>query len=229
MDIPARSVKLASDFRALVMAGFCPLMVARSAAAASRSLASRIASPTPMFTTIFSRRGARMGLSISSSRIRAGSTSCMYRSLSRGAGAVGPGRACSGRAVGVSFSAMSDLRLATPADPDLDPGILTVPDPRGLPAGLAHHHDVREVDELFLQDDAAGLASARRGADGEVALGPGHPLHHDPVLPRQDVDHPAALAAVLAGDHLTLVVLLDINRPHQPRLLPVLTAPREPT
>ena len=61
IDMPSRSLNAAIDFRAFVTTGFCPVMMARSSTAASRSLLSRTASPTPMFTTIFSSRGTRMG------------------------------------------------------------------------------------------------------------------------------------------------------------------------
>ena len=86
MDIPARSLNAAMDLRARVIIGFWPVIVARSATAASSSLASRTASPTPMFTVIFSRRGARIGFGSSSSRWSAGRISCPYRTFSRGGG-----------------------------------------------------------------------------------------------------------------------------------------------
>ena len=61
IDMPSRSLKPAIDLRALVTRTFWPVMVWRSSTAASSTPASRTASPTPMFTTIFSRRGTCMG------------------------------------------------------------------------------------------------------------------------------------------------------------------------
>ena len=55
--IPSRSLKLAIDFRARVTMGFCPEMAVMSATAASIFLLSPTASPTPMFSTIFSSAG----------------------------------------------------------------------------------------------------------------------------------------------------------------------------
>ena len=58
---PSRSLKFAIDFLALRIEGFCPVIVAISATAASSILMFTSASPTPMFTTIFLSRGACMG------------------------------------------------------------------------------------------------------------------------------------------------------------------------
>jgi hypothetical protein len=54
---PARSLKFAIDFRALRVAGFWPVIRASSSLALSSSFGFAAASPMPMFTTIFSRRG----------------------------------------------------------------------------------------------------------------------------------------------------------------------------
>src|SRR5207249_8533311 len=166
IDIPARSLKAAIDLRARVIAGFCPVMIARSATAASRSFASRTASPTPMFTTIFSRRGTRMGFGRPSSRWRPGSTSLRYHSCSRG-------------------PAISDLRLAAHAHPRLHAVLDAVTYPGGLAARATHQLDVGQVDEELRVDDPALLQGApalraltRRAG---VLLGAGDPLDHDPV------------------------------------------------
>ena len=63
IGMPSRSLKVAIDFRALVITGFCPAMSARSAAAALTFLESATASPTPMFSTTFSSRGTCIGFS----------------------------------------------------------------------------------------------------------------------------------------------------------------------
>src|SRR5579883_2691448 len=57
----SRSLKVAMDFFARVTTGFWPVMAASSLAAASTFLTSCTASPTPMLTTIFSRRGTSSG------------------------------------------------------------------------------------------------------------------------------------------------------------------------
>jgi len=60
MGTPARSLKLAMDFLARRIAGFWPVMISRSATAASSSLMLCSASPTPMLTTTFCIRGTCM-------------------------------------------------------------------------------------------------------------------------------------------------------------------------
>ena len=60
MGMPSRSLKLATDFLALVMTAFWPVMVVRSFTTASSTLAFSRASLQPTLTTIFSRRGICM-------------------------------------------------------------------------------------------------------------------------------------------------------------------------
>src|SRR5665647_3016673 len=62
MDMPSRSLKLAMDLRALVIAGRWPLMSARSSTAASSSLALVLASPTPMLRVTLVTRGTSITL-----------------------------------------------------------------------------------------------------------------------------------------------------------------------
>ena len=57
IGIFSRSLKVAIDLRALVTTGFWPAISARSAAATDGFLESPVASPTPMLSTILSRRG----------------------------------------------------------------------------------------------------------------------------------------------------------------------------
>ena len=57
------------------MAGLWPVMRPSSSMAASRSLMFWVASPTPMFTTTFLRRGTAITLGYSRSFIRRGTTS----------------------------------------------------------------------------------------------------------------------------------------------------------
>ena len=61
IGMPSRSLNWAIDLRALVTAGRCPVIVARSRIAPSISLLSRAASPTPMLTVILTRPGTCMG------------------------------------------------------------------------------------------------------------------------------------------------------------------------
>ncbi len=57
---PSRTLKVATDFLALVTAGFWPVIFAMSAVAASMTFLSATASPTPMLTVILRIRGTCM-------------------------------------------------------------------------------------------------------------------------------------------------------------------------
>src|SRR5919106_3958891 len=105
----------------------------------------------------------------------------------------------------------SEIGSALAAHSDLLAVVVTMADPRGLTAGLAHDRHVRDVDELLDVDDAALLTALRRP---RMLLGPGHALDHDPALPGQDTHDPAPCPTVLAVDHLDLVVLLDAHAGH---------------
>ena len=54
---PARSLNAATDLRALISAGFCPVIVTTSPTAASSALSLSLASPMPMFTMTLATRG----------------------------------------------------------------------------------------------------------------------------------------------------------------------------
>jgi len=73
-------------FRAFVITGFCPVMIVRSSTAASSIRPSFRASPTPMFTTTFSRRGTWFGLAKPSSCCSRVRISWLKRSFRRGVG-----------------------------------------------------------------------------------------------------------------------------------------------
>ena len=62
IGMPSRSLNCAMDLRARTTAGFWPVIAVRSRTAPSISLASRVASPTPMLTTILVSRGICMTL-----------------------------------------------------------------------------------------------------------------------------------------------------------------------
>ena len=63
IGLPVRSRNWAIERRARVTIGFWPVIAARSPTAASSALALVSASPRPMLTTIFERRGTCIGLS----------------------------------------------------------------------------------------------------------------------------------------------------------------------
>src|SRR5262249_30740202 len=151
IDMPSRSLNAAIDFRAFVTTGRCPVTIARSSTAESSSLPSRTASPTPMFTTIFSSRGTRMGPGSPSSCSGWGGLSCRYGSRSGAAGTA----SFRGRSFAMAFL---ELRLAALAHARLGLALELVPEPGGAAARGAHHLDVRNVDELLLEGQAAGLA-----------------------------------------------------------------------
>ena len=61
IGMPSRRRKFAIDFLARVMTGFWPVIVAMSAEAESSARAFSRASPRPMFSMIFCRRGTSIG------------------------------------------------------------------------------------------------------------------------------------------------------------------------
>src|SRR4029078_7447628 len=83
MGMPWRRRKAAIDLRERRRAGFCPVMRPSSSMAASRILMFWVASPTPMLTTTFSRRGTAITLGYLRSLSRRGMTCFWYVSLIR--------------------------------------------------------------------------------------------------------------------------------------------------
>ena len=62
IGMPSRSLNPAIDLRALVTTGFWPVMIVEVLDGGVQQLRPSLsASPTPMFTTIFSRRGTCIG------------------------------------------------------------------------------------------------------------------------------------------------------------------------
>ncbi len=59
---PARTLKFAIDFFALVTTGFWPAILVRSATALSRIFLSWVVLPTPMLSVIFEIRGTCIAL-----------------------------------------------------------------------------------------------------------------------------------------------------------------------
>src|SRR4051812_28997301 len=122
-------------------------MAVRSRTAPSISFASRVASPTPMLTTIFVSRGICMTLAKPNSDCSAGAMSSRYRASSRGSSRVGALMA-------------SEVLTGAPRDPDAAAFlVLAVTDPGRLVLGVDHHH-VAHVDGRLLRDDPALLGAA---------------------------------------------------------------------
>src|SRR5918998_4412887 len=129
-----------------------------------------------MFTTIFSRRGIRMGLSIPNLSLRVGAISSLY----------------------LSFSLAIYVLPGTLGDPDLLPRVREpVADLGRLPAARVHQHHVRDVyggeegvEPLLVVLRRPGVARALVDA-----------FDHHPVLFWTDLPNLAALALLLAGDH----------------------------
>ena len=82
MFSPSRTLKFATDLRALVTMGFWPVMVAMSLQMASISLALFLESPQPTFTTILLRVGICITLLYWNFFMRAGAISSVYLTFS---------------------------------------------------------------------------------------------------------------------------------------------------
>src|SRR5574341_595476 len=162
-DWPWRNLKLAMDLRARVTTGLWPVMAESCSTEASRIFPLEMASPSPMFTTTLSRRGACSRFRYPNSCTRAGRISFRYRCFSR---------------AGMSPSPRSSLPrlVALPArsHPPAVPLAHHVPHAGGLVALGTHHHHVGEVQGALLLDDAP-LALALAASLLEMALH-GHEL-----------------------------------------------------
>src|SRR3954453_15853193 len=84
IGMPSRSLNCAMDLRARVTCGFWPVIFVRSATAPSMILPSRAASPTPVFTTPFTRPGAWCTFAKPNSFWSAGRISARYFCFRRG-------------------------------------------------------------------------------------------------------------------------------------------------
>src|SRR6266850_3356735 len=84
-----------------------------------------------------------------------------------------------------------------------------VSDPRVLPAAPADDQHVRNVDpRFFLHDSALDIFLRIRP---RVPLDDSDVLHHYGVLLRVDGKYASALARILAGNHLDVVALANLN------------------
>src|SRR6266851_2183308 len=222
---PSRSLKAATDLRALISDGFCPVIVTTSPTAASSALSLSFASPIPMLTTTLATLGTSITFSYSNSFVICGTILSRYDSRSRGGvsdfvptalGAAAFGRpswlvAWASAAAG-PWPCSLRLRLldalvglvAMPADDDagagFEDGVLGPGRPR---ARRADEHDVRVVERrLEVHDATLGDAdSGARAAGLRVALEDVDALDDDLVLVRDRPQDLAGLALVLArGD-----------------------------
>src|SRR4051794_3009987 len=89
---------------------------------------------------------------------------------------------------------------------------------RRLLAGRTHEHDVRDLDRRRLLEDSAWrhLRASHAGLVADrlrlaMALDEVEVLDDDAALARACLDHTALLAAILAGDDLHGVALLDLH------------------
>src|SRR3972149_4119955 len=207
MATPARSLKLAIDFFARVTSGRCPVIRVSSSTALSICRGSATASPPRHLHHVpVGEPGAQPGddlLLIPFLQPRGHDDGSFDPDLTLPHCAARPGP-----------HLLSTLLAAVAADSHLGPvGQVVVPEAHRLPAlGADQHHLARRDLGLFLHDPT--LRQLRRRLGG--------PLHHvyalddDAAVLGEDLQHLAALAAVLPGDHLHGVALLHVHRlpPH---------------
>src|SRR5258708_3147302 len=243
IGIPSRTLKAAMDFLALVITGFCPVIWPRSLASGSMILRFCVASPTPMFTTILCRRGTAMGFAMPSSLASAGAISLLNFSFSLAT-------TFAAMSVSLPFSRFPVLRVremfllfiqrrfTTAANAQPFGALMFMADARRPATGADNHH-IGNRNARFLLRDAALDVALRVGAD--VLLHHHDVLHQNFALGGKNAQYTSLLASVATGDHLHLVITLDIssymhfstfsNVAAGPRLRPSdgsLTAPRAP-
>src|SRR4051794_20359443 len=162
--IPSRSLNAAIDLRARRTDGRCPAIVASCSVAASSIRVSCLASPTPMFSVIFSIRGTCIVDEYPNRSLSCGRISSAYLSLRR-AMSVEPGVRALGDAVGLAV-------LAGHADAR-----------RLLVLGVEQHH-VGDVDAALLLHAPADRLGALRAGNllrAHVALDDVQALDVDPI------------------------------------------------
>jgi len=74
-----------------------------------------------------------------------------------------------------------------------------------------HQHDVADVNRCLLRDDSAGLGTPQAGPDLGVLLDPVDALDQQRIPVGVGLNNPTADSAVLPGDHLNGVALLDLH------------------
>src|SRR3989337_3339228 len=83
MGMPCLNLNEALDFFAVVTTGFCPVMLTISCTAWSTTFAFGVASPSPIFKTIFSSRGTCMTFLYLNSFIMLGTIFLLYTPFNR--------------------------------------------------------------------------------------------------------------------------------------------------
>src|SRR5215210_3644591 len=174
--MPSRILNPAMDLRARLSWAFWPVILARSSIAPSRARLFTTASPTPMFTTIFSRAGIRMGFSIPNLCSRSGTTSSRY----------------------LSFNLAIDILPCLLSDSDLLPRVReSVAHPGRLArVRIDEHHVGCVYGSLEVVEPLLVLLARPRVARADVDA-----ADDDAVLLRDDPLDLAALALLFAGDH----------------------------
>src|SRR5215218_2270546 len=207
IGMPSRILKPAIDLRARRTCARCPAIVVSSSIALSSALASVLASPTPMFSVIFSIRGTCMIVLKPSSSLSCSRTPSFpsLRPLS-------------------PVDLLAAVRSAADADPRraaLDVARDGADTGRAIADGADDHH-VRDRDRAGLFDHAAGLdlrsahpARIRHRARARVSLDHVQVLDDDAALFRARLEDPSLLAAILAAQHLHQVALPHLHRLHQ--------------
>src|SRR6202048_2272527 len=190
----SRSLKVAIATREKVTIGFWPAISARSAAASSAFLRSLTASPTPMLSTTFSRRGTCMTLAYADCSVSLRRMLLSYSARRRGMYAVSAIDLCS-RAFGDAYLLAIRLNLETHA---------------GRLAVLADDRDVGQVDRRLLGDDAAFLSLGLL----LVALHEIDPADQRLVVGGTHLEHLAGATLVTAVQHDDLVALPDLGSHH---------------
>src|SRR3954469_19392323 len=197
--MPSRTLNWAMDLRARRIDGFWPAIVASCSAAASRTLESCFASPTPMLSVIFWSLGACMRLEYPKRSISAGRICSRYCVLRR--------------AVWVAASMVLCLVQLRPRRLGHAVAVATLAgdtDARALLRLGIDDLDVADVDGALTLDHAGlDLGRVRQGA--LVALDDVDAFDVDPVLLGVHAQHLARLAAVLAADDDDLIVGTDLQ------------------
>src|SRR3989338_1189716 len=174
--------------------GLCPVIIASSAIAVSMIFISLIASPTPILTTIFSRRGTAIGLPIENLLCICGITSLRNLSNKRGV-------------------TLNDLSTCF-TDTHLGPVLQDRSAKTGRFVGFSvNQHKIGNVDRGFALDQTALLILAG------PALSLLHhidPFDQDALGLRDDLKDLPGLSLFFSGDNNDFVVFFDSEHIKQP-------------
>src|SRR5262245_4297098 len=213
--MPSRILKPAIDLRARRSWARCPAIMVSSSIAASRALDSVLASPTPMLSVIFSIFGTSMTVLLPSSSFRRPRSSSLYCTFRRGTYSVVAIRPPS---LPVDLLAAVGALADTGAVPLALDVLDVMGDPRRPVADRADDHHVGDRDRRRPVDDPArdhlGRAHPARILHRprlHVPLDRVQVLDDDLALAGQRANNAALLAAVLAGQHLDEVALVDLH------------------